>query len=375
VQTYLASTMRELTRRGHTLSLLHSSELREKGSPAANDVEHFCVERLDESGVADAVAGWKPDVFFSHNMRNLNVERQLFSIAPVVKMMHGYFGTCISGEKAHLFPGAEPCDRPLGLGCLALYVPRRNGQIRMKALLEGWSWAKQQRALFCDYSAIVTASSHMRREYIMNGADESRVHAIPLFTSIEVSGVAAPPERFRVLFLGRMTRLKGGDLLIRAVAHASRLAGQKIELTMAGDGPPREEWAKMAREIGVDVTWTGWLGPEQRLHYIRSASVLAVPSVWPEPFGLVGLEAASQGVPSIAFDVGGISDWLSDGMNGRLVRANPPTAEKFGEMLAWAASNQSSISAMRKAALATAQRMSVAAHVESLERVLRTAVA
>jgi glycosyltransferase involved in cell wall biosynthesis len=44
-----------------------------------------------------------------------------------------------------------------------------------------------------------------------------------------------------------------------------------------------------------------------------------VPSVWPEPMGLAGIEAMRFGLPVVAFDAGGISDWLTDGENGFLV--------------------------------------------------------
>jgi glycosyltransferase involved in cell wall biosynthesis len=51
----------------------------------------------------------------------------------------------------------------------------------------------------------------------------------------------------------------------------------------------------------------------------------------PEPFGLVGLEAARLGVPSVAFDVGGISEWLVHSENGVLVRATALTPRAFAQ--------------------------------------------
>jgi glycosyltransferase involved in cell wall biosynthesis len=292
----------------------------------------------------------------------------------VVKMMHGYFGTCIGGQKAHLFPRAEPCTRRFGAACLALYLPRRNGRLSLPYVAEQWRWANEQNALFARYAAVVTASGHMRREYVRNGVPEERAHAIPLFSTIPAADEPAPaPGTFRVLFLGRMTRLKGGDLLIRAVASATELLGRPLPLTMSGDGPQRAEWEALARKLGVAADFPGWVDAEARLRLIRAASVLAVPSVWPEPFGLVGLEAASQGVPAVAFDVGGIGEWLADCETGWLVAGDPPRAEALGDVLAWAANHPDALAAMRPRALAAARRMSLDAHVARLEQVLAAA--
>jgi glycosyltransferase involved in cell wall biosynthesis len=56
---------------------------------------------------------------------------------------------------------------------------------------------------------------------------------------------------------------------------------------------------------------------------LASAGLLVVPSLWPEPFGLVGFEAAAQGVPVAAFRVGGIPEWLIDGVSGHLAELQP----------------------------------------------------
>ncbi|HEX2202618.1 MAG TPA: glycosyltransferase family 4 protein, partial [Longimicrobium sp.] len=332
VQSYLAAVMPALAARGHEVALLHLDPLRDggEGSPAPAGAPHFgMAERGTEAALA-AARGWAPDLCFSHNMRPLEVERALLASLPVVKMMHGYFGTCIGGQKTHLFPRAEPCARVFGPACLALYVPRRNGRLNLPYIADQWRWANDQRALFGAYAAVVTASGAMRDEYVRNGVHPSKAHAVPLFpTTGPAPGEdpAPPPDAFRLLFLGRMTRLKGGDVLVRAAALASERIGRPVPLTMAGDGPQRAEWEALAASLGVDADFPGWVEPEARAGLFRAASLLAVPSVWPEPFGLVGLEAGAFGVPAAAFDVGGIREWLRPGANGWLAPGRPPTPE------------------------------------------------
>ena len=67
------------------------------------------------------------------------------------------------------------------------------------------------------------------------------------------------------------------------------------------------------------VMFKGWLGPEQLARELADASIVVVPSLWPEPFGLVGIEALAAGRPVIASATGGIADWLDDGVSGLCV--------------------------------------------------------
>ena len=81
-----------------------------------------------------------------------------------------------------------------------------------------------------------------------------------------------------------------------------------LDLCMAGDGPDRIRWSRRAEEItrrheGVRCTFTGWVEPMERDRLLRDSHLLVVPSIWPEPFGQVGLEAGHLGVPSVAFRV------------------------------------------------------------------------
>jgi glycosyltransferase involved in cell wall biosynthesis len=165
-----------------------------------------------------------------------------------------------------------------------------------------------------------------------------------------------------------MTSLKGGDVLIAAVDTAQRRLGRRVHLVMAGDGPKRSEWETLARRLNVAATFPGWVNGGDRHSWLARASVVALPSTWPEPFGLVGLEAAAAGVATIAFDVGGISDWLRDGVNGVAV-PTPPSAGAFGAALASVLSNPSRLTALRAGARRLAGEMTLASHLDRLEAI------
>jgi glycosyltransferase involved in cell wall biosynthesis len=373
VQSYLAALIPALAARGHQVALLHVSPLRPGArSPAPAGAPHFCVDELGADGAVFGAMQWEPELCFTHNMGRLEVEERLLAALPVVRMMHGYNGTCVSGEKSHNFPRATPCGRRLGPGCLALYFPRRCGSLSPARMMREWEFARRQERLLGRYAAVVTPSEHMRAEFLRHGVAAARAFAIPLFPA-GVDGaaeVAEAPARFRVLFMGRMTARKGGGLLLRALAEASRTVGASIPATFLGEGPRRPEWERLARGLGVDATFTGWLEDEAKAEALRSASVLAVPSVWPEPFGLIGPEAGAFGIPALAFDVGGVRDWLTDGGNGWLVRADPPRARDFAEGIVRAFRAGPALAGFRARAREAALRLSLARHLDALEPVL-----
>ena len=385
VQSYLDAVIGGLLARGHALAVLTRDPASNGDQPASlAGIPRFSfdVEGLDLA--TEAVRRWQPDIAFSHNMERLDVERRLLDTMPVVKFMHGYFGTCIGGQKMFSVLTARPCGRRFGPACLALYGPGRCGPMDPIAFVRQYRWAGDQRSLFSRYRAIVVASDHMKREYVNNGADAVHVHVNPLFPTHDESpcngsstrptpatlSTSETPATSSIAFFGRMTSLKGGDLLIDAVAEAGAKLGRAIHVTMAGDGPRRRDWEKRAELLGVSATFVGWLRDAERWTWLRKASLLAVPSVWPEPFGLVGLEAGALGVPSIAFDVGGIREWLAPGESGILVPANPPRASAFADALVRALSQPDALRRMGEAARATARRMSLSHHLDRLEPIL-----
>jgi glycosyltransferase involved in cell wall biosynthesis len=67
------------------------------------------------------------------------------------------------------------------------------------------------------------------------------------------------------------------------------------------------------------IKFLGFVPQEELKRYYRECSVVALSSVWPEPIATIGLEVMRYALPVVAFDAGGIKDWLRDGHNGYLV--------------------------------------------------------
>ena len=375
VDTYLASVACGLVSRGHAIAVLHQNAPARKAGVPWPSVDRFGLRELGTGQAFSAAEAWRPDLCFSHNMSALEIEKALVERWPVVKMMHGYLGTCVSGQKSFGFPRREPCDRRFGAQCLAMYLPRRCGRRSPAVMMREYKWARAQRSLFGRYAAVVVASEHMRREFARNGLPGRALHVVPLFAPS--SGGSADPRlegADHILFLGRMTPLKGGDLLIEAVADASRRLGRPLALTMAGEGPEREAWQARAGRLGVAALFPGWLEPTARDRAIRQASLLAVPSIWPEPFGLTGLEAAACGVPAVAFDVGGIREWLTDDETGLLARGDRPEAAALAEVIVRALSDAKTLARLGEGARRKAAGMTLERHVNRLEPVFHQAV-
>ena len=374
VETYLLSAIQGLRHRGHQIALVYHRRS-ERVTPLRSAAQTVLgVEEQGLDAVFGELAGWQPDVAFSHNMGPLIVDRRLLDQWPVVKMLHGYFGTCVSGLKMHAFPSPCACQRTFGLGCLAIYGPRRCGELSASAMIRGYRWAGDQRRLFERYARTIVASQHMRDEMLRHGAPADRLEVLPLFPTVRCDAVSSDGERDTLLFAGRMTSLKGGHVLVSAAARAAQQLGRRVNLIMAGDGPQKETWRALAASLDVPLELTGWLALDDRPGVYARGMAAVMPSLWPEPFGLSGLDAAALGRPTIAFDVGGIKDWLADGVNGRLV-APSAGAEGLARAIVSLLANPAECAHMGRRALEVSRRLSMSAHVERLESVLQRAAA
>jgi glycosyltransferase involved in cell wall biosynthesis len=108
---------------------------------------------------------------------------------------------------------------------------------------------------------------------------------------------------------------------------------------------------------------------------MQGADVLAMPSVWPEPFGLSGIEAGGVGLPAVAYPVGGIPEWLEPGAGGELAEGRPASVRGLTAALVRVLRDPDRWQTLRHGAWRSAHRFSATAHLDALEPVLLAAVA
>lgn len=177
-----------------------------------------------------------------------------------------------------------------------------------------------------------------------------------------------------------MELLKGGHVLLDALPLVLAGIDRPLRMTFVGDGRERIGWEEKAarlqsREPRSQVQFTGWLEGEKLNRAYADSDLLVVPSLWPEPFGLVGPEAGLHRLPAVAFDVGGISEWLKDSVNGYLAPGDPPSSRGLAQAIVRSLVDPAEHSRLRQGALRSATRFSLKAHVTALVELLESVTA
>jgi len=367
IESYVGAVMPAMCQAGLEVSFFHEAD--EPAERAKIDLaDGMPVFSVAASGLDLAVkqlSQWKPDVVYVQGLHDVNAANRLVEIAPSVTFVHTYAGTCISGTKTYTSPQPVACSRQFGRACLALYLPRGCGGSNPVTMMRLYRTQKRRQQNLTRQAAVITHSEHMKNELVRHGIAASVVSYPVSLTRVDERYLAHEP--IDILFAGRMENVKGGALLLNALPLVCRALDRPLRVEFAGDGPEREQWDGLSKTIQakdskISVEFSGWAGEARLSAKMRASRLLVVPSVWPEPFGSVGMAAARYGVPAAAFAVGGIPQWLRDGVNGHLAAA-PPTAEGLADAIVKCLRDPSHYQDLSRGAREMAARFTMERHI------------
>ena len=348
IEMYMLDLLPQLALRGHQNALIYREQHPRTPATAVPSIYHVPVTADAEQyrkKVTAIIEQERPSVIYMHDVYDPQLMLLASRMAPSVGYVHIFYPVCPGLGKLYK-RGDEICTRAYGPGCVPMIYLRQCASARHpRSVYRIMRQTKRYLAAYRALSSVVVGSQYMRDLMIQNGIAPDRIDILPPILDQTTWTHSAPDrENPTILFAGRLEYEKGVPYLLRALREMET----PCTLVIAGDGSLRLSYTQLAAELRVAgrVQFARWLSPEAlQTAYWRSVAT-AMPTIMAEPFGKVGVEAMANGRPVVAFDVGGISDWLRDGHNGFLVPPrdvqqlaarldqllqNPDLAEKMGQ--------------------------------------------
>lgn len=323
-----------------------SSETGWKNEFLVDDLEQIA-KHADEMTTGD-----RDQVVLLHTRRAWAEAPRLRGLGRCIGWAHDY--SVFSPGGLAWFPRSEAnCSLKAGVRCWVKSYSQKCVNRRPDRLLDAWATARKSLSGSKHIEQIIVASEFMRQRLVQAGIPGHKIEVVPYFVNPAFLNNStdlvepSPPDAPRVLFVGRLHESKGVHALLEAARHLK----STCELMIVGSG--RQEYEERLAELAQQID-RARVGVAFREHVrsiddlmglYKSATAVVVPSLWPEPFGIVGLEAMACAKPVVAYDVGGIDEWLVDGTTGWLVPAgdrrelaeridalvdSPASAEKMG---------------------------------------------
>ncbi len=295
-------------------------------------------EVRDDRRARAALEEAKPDVVFVWNVGGVShrvLTRLMNGRVPAVVYVFGdwplrkYLAPhALDGWTSFFAPRAEPAPRRLARASLRLL----SGVVGLHPR------AAPLRFCHLEFGSRFLADTFHRAGLV--AARSERVIYYGLFGDF-ARAATEPPVRAAattsVLFAGRLWESKGVHTLIEAVALLSAQGGPSLSVSVVGPAEDPEYAERLKRQAAAAgladrVRWVGAVPRESLLAVYRAHDILVFPSIYPEPFGIVQLEAMAAGCVVVGTGTGGSAEILEDGSNALCFR--PGDAAQLAERLA-----------------------------------------
>lgn len=303
-----------------------------------------------------------PDVVYIHRLHGGAPVRAFAATGrPAVRFFHDHRLFCLREHK-YTTISHQPCTRPIGSCCIPCL-----GWINRSASWPGVSVrtlgaARRELNAQHDLTGFVVGSHYMADHVAAHGFPRQHIRVIPPYAFPPDPRGSCAREDDLFLFVGQLVRGKGLDVLLDAFARVSRPS----RLIIAGAGRQEDGFREMADTLGIGnrVAFAGRLTPDALNDVYRRALCVVFPTR-AETFGLVGPEAMRYATPVIASRVGGVTEWLDDGVTGIAVAGNDPQS-LAGAMTSLLESPARARTMGENAARVYAERFTPETHIDAL---------
>jgi glycosyltransferase involved in cell wall biosynthesis len=177
-------------------------------------------------------------------------------------------------------------------------------------------------------TALIAPSHFIKSMFLSHGYRDEHMLHLPYGVDPPVGNLKSIPVAGKGTvtfgFFGSVNPQKGLEILVSAFRECH---GERLRLVVRGNMTHFPKYAKRVRafaDVDPRINFRGPYGHGELAAALSSIDVLVVPSVWYENTPFVVLEAFSAGRPVIASDLGGLSEIVKDGVNGRTFRAGDP---------------------------------------------------
>jgi glycosyltransferase involved in cell wall biosynthesis len=233
--------------------------------------------------------------------------QSMSEIAPTVLYSHLHWGLC-ADESRYWNHLQRPCRVRASWGCAVL-----RPTLGCSDLSESWrtGYIARQMKILANLTrgtvGVLSISSAQSDLYQAHGVPKERIMVAPSFgmrlsaTDLGAAADATPDDwRHSTAFIGRLSKAKGAGLLPKL----DRYLGADGRLRVFGDGYLRARIDRQRSHIT-----RGQISQIEIAGVLMWARSVVFPSLWPEPGGIVGIDAQVAGVPLAAFAVGAALDW------------------------------------------------------------------
>lgn len=223
--------------------------------------------------------------------------RKLGGSVPIIGRLNGYSLFCTNPNKMN-----GTCYRNCGIRDKYDHDPNQS----LKRLPDYIDRTHSRPKIADMIDKFLAVSPSVKDIYASNGISGENIAVIPSFVDPELNRDdvverSLPNNKIDLLYVGRLERSKGVDILLKAMFGLST----KYRLDVVGDGPMFNELKKLSSEISNPVNLHGWVDHDDVPEYYQNADLFVHPGRWPEPSGRTILEALQFKLPLITSDIGG----------------------------------------------------------------------